>query len=91
MMPRAMDDEAARESPLTKWAVGGVLALLLVAVTAYGAALTSTLNDTVRRVTALETAFAALQASNVEQHRAMLDGVSRIERRLDAATAPGQR
>lgn len=57
--------------------------MLLAALMAYGAALTRTLDDTVKRVTALETAFAALQASNVEQHRAMIDGLSRIERQLE--------
>jgi cell division protein FtsB len=60
-----------------------VMTLVVAAILAYGAFQQATLSDTVKRVTALETAFAALQASNVEQHRAMLDGIQRIERGLD--------
>lgn len=86
------------DDALTRWAIGVVLATLL------GAAAMSVqaayrrfddhdarISDTSRRITALETAFAALQAANVEQHRALLSGVDRIERRLDTIQPQGQR
>ncbi len=40
--------------------------------------------ETDRRQDALESAFAALQSGNAVEHKLLLDGVSRIEKKLDA-------
>ncbi len=54
------------------------------------AQLASSMQAQERRITALETAFAALNAANVEQHKQLLAGVERIETRLDRRQAAGR-
>jgi hypothetical protein len=83
MNARRDNEDKQENGGLTRWAVGVVLTVIL-ALSMYAAAgAARTLDDTVRRVTALETAFAALQAGNVEQHKALLSGVERIEDQVD--------